>query len=92
MGAGVLAITATDQDSQYLSLNTGKIGIREISERERDIDRCLVLEQFSPGELPQPEQPLEAEDSQLCRLDFSDLEPSDSWPLSPLDRELEGRQ
>ena len=66
--------------------------IREISERERDIDRCLVLEQFSPGELPQPEQPLEAEDSQLCRLDFSDLEPSDSWPLSPLDRELEGRQ
>ena len=87
MGAGVLAITATDQDSQYPSLNTGKYQ-RNIIERERDIDRCLVLEQFSPGELPQPEQPLEAEDSQLCRLDFSDLEPSDSWPLSPLDREL----
>ena len=75
-----------------ISLSTQGKYQRNIRERERDIDRCLVLEQFSPGELPQPEQPLEAEDSQLCRLDFSDLEPSDSWPLSPLDRELEGRQ
>ena len=57
----------------------------------RDIDSCLVLEEISSGELRQPEHPLEADsDSQLFRLVFSDLEPSDSWPLSPLDRELQG--
>ena len=42
-----------------------------------DIDGCLVLE------WEHSDSPL----SELFRL-FSDLEPSDSWPLSPLDREL----